>query len=515
MKSRRLFLAILFPLLLCPTLLPAATLPRLQFSPVQWKFGTIVQGATITLTVTVTNLEPVPVTVTFVPTCTCLSVKPAARKVGAGKKGAFELSYESSDDTGNMTRGYIVRTDLPDPKPLYYFLRGTVRQERTIPAGTGGAAQGSAPAGAPGVVTLSYYYTPGCRSCEEFLSVEIPRLEKKLGISIVVQRKDVLDAKLYEELSSLASARGLAITAMPVVLIGETLLQGDQTIRDKLPGVLSAIAVAAAGQGGAAGTGSSAASAGASQAGTGTGGSPFFNSAADRLAVLPIIAAGLIDGINPCAFTTLIFLLASLALAGRGRREVLLIGALFSVAVFLTYFLIGLGFFAALRAAATVSLVSVILRWVLVAVLLVFAGLSVYDYLLIRKGRPTEILLQLPSALKKRIHASIRTRVHMAAIAGSSLVLGFLVSVFEFACTGQVYLPMLGYLVRVHRQAYALSLLGLYNLCFIVPLLVVFGASYMGVSSARITTSFQTHMGKVKLGLAVVFVGLAVFTLVG
>jgi cytochrome c biogenesis protein CcdA len=228
-----------------------------------------------------------------------------------------------------------------------------------------------------------------------------------------------------------------------------------------------------------------------------------------------VMAAGLIDGINPCAFTTLIFLLASLALAGRGRSEVLVIGALFSLAVFLSYFLIGLGFFAALRALSAISIVSAVLRWVLVAVLVVFAGLSVYDYALIRAGRPTAMLLQLPSSFKKRIHASIRTRVRITALAGSSLALGFLVSVFEFACTGQVYLPLLGALARMQRQPNALGLLALYNLCFIIPLLVVFAASWLGVASGRITTLFQAHLGNVKLALAVVFVGLAVFTLVG
>ena len=231
--------------------------------------------------------------------------------------------------------------------------------------------------------------------------------------------------------------------------------------------------------------------------------------------MLPIVAAGLIDGVNPCAFTTLIFLLASLALAGRGRREVLLIGAVFSLAVFLSYLGIGYGLFAVLRAASSVAVISLALRWALVAALAVFAGMSIYDYTLIRRGRPSEILLQLPSALKRQIHNSIRARVRTAAIAGSSLVLGFLVSVFEFACTGQVYLPMLAYLARMRRGLAATGLLVLYNLCFIAPLLVVFGASYLGVSSGRITTFFQAHMGKVKLGLAAVFAGLAVVTLVG
>ena len=74
---------------------------------------------------------------------------------------------------------------------------------------------------------------------------------------------------------------------------------------------------------------------------------------------------------------------------------------------------------------------------------------------------------------------------------------------------------MLAYLVRMRGGTAALGLLLLYNLCFIVPLLIVFGASYLGVGSARITTVFQSHMGKVKLSLAAIFAALAVFTLVG
>jgi cytochrome c biogenesis protein CcdA len=455
----------------------------------------ISQGEKISLTVTVENRETATVSVSFVPTCTCLTVEPAARVIAPAGTAAFTLHFDSSDDVGITERGFIVRTDIPGAKAPYYLLRGTVRADRaagTPPGAWQRQAPGPGPAGRTGVPII-YYYTPGCRSCEEFLSVEIPKLEKRQGITIALQRRDVLDPTQYEELTAFAAAHGQTLKEIPALRVGDVLLQGDGEIRARLAGVISLQ--------------TSGAQAHSQEAPA--------NAAADTIAVLPVIAAGLIDGINPCAFTTLIFLLASLALAGRARREVLLIGAVFSFSVFLTYFLVGLGFFAALRAAAAVSLVSVILRWVLFAVLLVFAGLSVYDYTLIRRGRPTEILLQLPSALKKRIHASIRTRVRTAALVGSSLVLGFLVSIFEFACTGQVYLPTLAYLARVRQQTTALLLLALYNLCFIAPLLVVFGASYLGVSSQRITTVFQAHMGKVKLALAVVFVGLAAITLVG
>jgi cytochrome c biogenesis protein CcdA len=223
--------------------------------------------------------------------------------------------------------------------------------------------------------------------------------------------------------------------------------------------------------------------------------------------------AGLVDGINPCAFTTLIFLLASLALAGRGRKEVLVIGALFTLGVFLTYLGVGFGLFAALRAASAISVVSLILRWLLFAILLAFAILSVYDYFKIRSGKASEMLLQLPNSLKLKIHASIRNRAKTAALAGSSLALGFLVSIFEFACTAQVYLPTLAYLARQKGRGDAIGLLVLYNLCFIAPLVVVFIASYLGVGSKKIATAFQKRMGAVKLGLAAVFIVLAALTL--
>ncbi len=479
-------------LLTCAGLIPPAVHAQVVFSPPVWDYGSIFKGEKIQITVTATNTGKEAVIVNLLPTCTCLTVNPAERTIAPGAAGIFVLGYDSSDDTGITRKDFVIWSRPPRLAPPYYTLTGVVRDEHGTPAG-GPVRSADGKPGAGPSVTVTYYYTPGCRSCEQFLSTEIPRLSRQLGIDIVVVKKDVLQPSLYEELAGLAASRGDTVREIPALAVGPVLLQGDATIRKGLAAALQAQ--------------------GAERPAPPVGENRAFPAA--RLAVLPVAAAGLIDGINPCAFTTLIFLLASLAVAGRGRREVLLIGAVFSVSVFLTYLGIGLGLFAVLRAASAVSLVSLLLRWVLVAVLVVFAGMSVYDYSLIRRGRSGEILLQLPTSLKRQIHSSIRTRVHTAALAGTSLVLGFLVSVFEFACTGQVYLPMLAWLVRVGQDSTGLGLLLLYNVCFIVPLLLVFGASYLGVSSGRITTLFQAHMGKVKLALAVVFAALAVFTLVG
>ncbi|MBN1836067.1 MAG: hypothetical protein JW820_09475 [Spirochaetales bacterium] len=88
-------------------------------------------------------------------------------------------------------------------------------------------------------------------------------------------------------------------------------------------------------------------------------------------------------------------------MAGRSRREILWIGVFFTVAVFATYLALGFGFFQAVRMAAVFPLVARMIRWALVAVLLVFAALSVYDFLSIRRGRRDRVVLQLPRAVKR------------------------------------------------------------------------------------------------------------------
>jgi cytochrome c biogenesis protein CcdA len=498
----------------------AQTAAILEFSPAEWKYGVISRDAIIRREIVAINRGGKRIELSLVPTCSCLKVSPATLALAPGAGASFSLRFDPKDDEGKTQKFFIVKTDPPAAKSAYFVLSGVVRAggppaaDRAAPsvgwargsiAGAAGSATGAGSSGDSGVgspvVKLSYYYMPGCRSCEKFLAVDLPALEARTGVTVEVERRDLLNDATYEELAAFASSIGGAIKAVPALRAGNELLQGEEEIRDRLPGLLVARAAGLKPGGspapeGPAWTGKT----GAGEAGIG-------------LSALPVIAAGLIDGINPCAFTTLIFLLASLALAGRGRREVLAIGAFFSAGVFLAYLGAGFGLFAALRAAQALALVSALIRWVLFAVLVAFAVLSAYDYSRIRAGKPSEMLLQLPDSLKLRIHASIRDRRRSSALALSSFVLGVLVSIFEFACTGQVYLPLLAYLARAKGRADALLLLLLYNLCFIAPLLVVFGASYYGVSSKRIAETFQKRMGAVKLLLAAVFAALAVLTI--
>jgi cytochrome c biogenesis protein CcdA len=213
-----------------------------------------------------------------------------------------------------------------------------------------------------------------------------------------------------------------------------------------------------------------------------------------------VAAAGLLDGVNPCAFTTIIFFVSYLALVGRKGKEILLVGAAFALAVFLTYVVMGLGLAALLENLGGVSLIGRLIYGVTAIICLGLAIFSLWDYIKIRRGQLTEIALQLPKALKKRIHSTIRKRSRMRGFIGAAFVAGILVSVFELACTGQVYLPTIVFMTGVaEMRLTAILYLLLYNLMFVVPLIAVFVVTYLGTGGDRLTALFQQNVGAVKL----------------
>ncbi len=228
------------------------------------------------------------------------------------------------------------------------------------------------------------------------------------------------------------------------------------------------------------------------------------------LGVFTVLSAGFIDGLNPCAFATLIFFISYLTFVGRKRREILLVGIGFSGAVFITYLLIGFGVLSFIQHLSFLPILSKIIYVITLIIALVLGGYSLYDYVKLKQGRASEMKLQLPDFLKRRIHQTIRegsksSRYFIAAIAA-----GFIISILEFACTGQVYLPTILFVTNIPSlRASAFSYLLLYNLMFILPLLIIFGIAYWGVTSEQLAQFLRYRASTIKLSTALVFFVLA------
>ncbi len=225
------------------------------------------------------------------------------------------------------------------------------------------------------------------------------------------------------------------------------------------------------------------------------------------LSLAVIVGAGLLDGLNPCAFATLIFLVSYLQVARRSPREILLVGGAFVSAVYLTYFAIGLGLHGVLGALAGLGWVRGALNLGFALLAVTLAVLSVRDGLLARAGKLREMNLQLPGFLKDRIRGVIREGAKTERFVLFAFVSGAAISLLELACTGQVYAPIVNQIRQGSLNA--VGALAAYNLAFIAPLLAVFALAYGGLRSDALIRFQQRHTSTVRFATAALFVALA------
>ena len=232
-----------------------------------------------------------------------------------------------------------------------------------------------------------------------------------------------------------------------------------------------------------------------------------------RYSFISILTAGIIDGINPCAIATMIFLISFLATRKKRRGEVLVIGLTFTATVFATYLLMGIGAFKALSFLSNNAWVSTVIRW---SAALLAAGVgivSLRDAVVYRTtGKTADITLQLPKAVKLRIHRIISGNLSGGQLVAGAVVTGFLVTLLEAVCTGQVYLPTI---ILMTRQE-GLRLTGwmyliLYNALFVLPLLVVMLLAFFGLRWERLAKTTQRHMAAIKILVALLLFSLALF----
>jgi hypothetical protein len=232
--------------------------------------------------------------------------------------------------------------------------------------------------------------------------------------------------------------------------------------------------------------------------------------AAGFTAVL-VALAGLGDGLNPCAFSTIVFLVSLLAVAKVQGRLLLATGAVFCAASFITYTALGLGFLQALRACASFRWLQAGVLWATALGLLVLAALSFRDAWRFRcSGRAQDVTLQLSDAMKARIHRLMRSRLAGGGLVAGAFGLGAGVTFLESVCTGQMYVPTLVYVIHSGASnARTWGLLLLYNAMFVLPLIVVFVLAYRGAGTGFFLSWSRRHVVPSKVLLGTLFLVLA------
>ncbi len=220
-----------------------------------------------------------------------------------------------------------------------------------------------------------------------------------------------------------------------------------------------------------------------------------------------VILAGLVDGLNPCAIAVLlVFVSATLLAVGATmdgsvsarRRALFKGGSVYVAGMFITYLLLGLGlmgFAGALRQdhIGTKIFAVVAIGWSL---------LAIQEALLPELGER----LRMPPML----HSSAQRWVSRATLPGLFLA-GVLIGLCTVPCSGNVYIAVLALLSARSDLAGAFAYLVVYNLAFVVPLVVLLGAAATP-AAMRSLARWQLHNRaslKLALGLVTAMVSLA------
>ncbi|MFO7938027.1 MAG: hypothetical protein R6V06_10550 [Kiritimatiellia bacterium] len=234
-----------------------------------------------------------------------------------------------------------------------------------------------------------------------------------------------------------------------------------------------------------------------------------------NITVAMVIIGGLVDGVNPCAISTLIFFISVLVIAKVSQRIRRLVGISFICASFIVYTAMGFGFIYIFRQVPDFEFISRLLKIIVGLCMIPLALLSFRDALRFHKNaRPSSVTLQIPERTKKRIHSLINSRIGTGAPVVGGFVAGAGVTILESVCTGQGYIPVLTLLLRENiSNMTAWGMLILYNLLFITPLMIVFICFQRGMEVTALINWSKRNLVVTKVLLGIFFSVMALLLL--
>jgi cytochrome c biogenesis protein CcdA len=181
--------------------------------------------------------------------------------------------------------------------------------------------------------------------------------------------------------------------------------------------------------------------------------------------ILFLLLAALADAANPCALAVLILLLATV-IAAKGKNYALLSGLMFSLAIFISYLLMGLGLYRAIAVANVGKYLS--LGAGILAILIALANFKdVFWY-----GKL--FIMEVPFSWRPKMQEIIRK----ATSPWSAFGVGFVVSLFLVPCASGPYVSILARLAERVDMTRTFFLLVLYNLVFVSPMIIITLAMY-------------------------------------
>jgi cytochrome c biogenesis protein CcdA len=212
-----------------------------------------------------------------------------------------------------------------------------------------------------------------------------------------------------------------------------------------------------------------------------------------------VITSGLIDSFNPCAISLLLIYISLIFTLRKDRKEVIYFGLAYIISIYITYLMIGLGL---LRAGATFTAYPI--SKIGAALVIFFAIMNIKEYFF--PNSPFSIRIPL------KVRGLVSKYAYEATIL-SAVVVGFLIGIYEFPCSGAIYLAIVSLISDKTSFTTGIYYLLIYNLMFVLPLIVVFIAASNKLTTEKLINLQEKHGRKLHLILALfmLILGLSIF----
>lgn len=231
------------------------------------------------------------------------------------------------------------------------------------------------------------------------------------------------------------------------------------------------------------------------------------------------ILLGFVDGVNPCAIAMLLIFISMLGFT-QNKRVLLQVSLTFIFAIFISYFLFGTILYQYLNRLQFLSFLVKVIPWVIIGLSAFLFLLNFYDFIVTLLQKYNLIKNQLPRGIQK-FNRKLMQKFTQTMDEGSKMIylvtflIGLVISFTEFLCTGQAYLTAILHLIHfTDHLGRGIVLLLVYNLIFVLPLIIITLIAMKTQSVVSISTFMREKLHWIKLFNALVFLAILIYYLI-
>jgi cytochrome c biogenesis protein CcdA/glutaredoxin len=468
--------------------------PLLRISKSNWNFGQVYEGVGVSDELLIKNSGDETLSLKIRSSCSCITLNFDKKDISPGESVKLQISYDTKGAEGIITEYLFLDSNDPNYNHLTWVIEGNILTNKKNFSNKTNEDVQLANRTLNDTVDIKLFSSPNCRFCLKLKNKILPSFGDKYGMNIQVEEFNLNNPQNYEKLLLMEQEYEDIDNKIPVLFIGGRVLGGKREITEFLKEELLKNEF--------------------------TDKKLDYNNKIDEIVkrkiaavkILPIATAGIIDGLNPCAFGAIIFLISYLTVVmKKSRRETFLTGISFAAGVFIAYFILGLGLSRIMNAIKEVSIAAKYLYFIIGCLTMALAFLSIRDLMaIVTKSSP--VILKLPKTFLNKILEITQKHAKMKYFVMFAFITGIIVSSLELICTGQIYLPTITYMINVSNSRFqAICYLVLYSFMFIVPLLLLFLLFFFGVRSENMEAFSKKHLKSVKLLNSIIFIFFAAY----